>query len=71
MWKLRLLARVDVGTGVGAGTRRDAMVTTGLLDVQLAPAVTCGVSEQIDIILPVRAMVYLHLRNDQREKIDQ
>jgi hypothetical protein len=34
MWKLRLLVRVDVGTGVGAGRRRDAMVRTGLLEAR-------------------------------------
>lgn len=34
MWKLRLLARVDVRTGVGAGARRDAMVKTALLNAQ-------------------------------------
>jgi len=49
MWKLRLLARVDVGTGVGAGTRRDAMVRTVLLNAQSAPAVTFSVPERIDV----------------------
>lgn len=49
MWKLRLLARVDVGTGVGAGTRRDAMVRSALFNAQQALAVTFVVPKRIDV----------------------
>lgn len=49
------MARVDVETGVGAGTLRDAMVRIALLNAQKAPAVTFGVPAQIDVDCQLRA----------------